>query len=73
MSSVITFEKELRGFERITLKPGEKKKITFILTPDDLALLNRNMDWIVEPGTFDVMVGSSSEDIRLRGSLEIIE
>jgi len=71
-SSVITFTKVLRGFERVTLKPGERKKVTFTLTPDDLALLNRHMEWVVEPGTFEVMVGSSSEDIRLRGRFEIV-
>jgi beta-glucosidase len=43
------------------------------LTPDDLALVNREMKWVVEPGVFRVMVGSSSEDIRLKGEFEIIQ
>ena len=72
VSSVTTHVKDLRGFERITLEPGEKKVVTFTLTPDDLALLNRSMEWEVEPGVFHVMVGSSSEDIRLNGSFQII-
>jgi beta-glucosidase len=41
------------------------------LGPDDLMLLNRDLHWVVEPGTFDVMVGASSEDIRLRSSFEV--
>lgn len=73
VSSVTTYAQELRGFRRITLDPGTKKTVTFTLTPDDLSMLNPNMERVVEPGTFEVMVGSSSEDIRLRGSFEIIE
>lgn len=71
VSSVISFVKELRGFERIHLMPGETKTIHFILTPSDLQLLNRNMKWVVEPGWFKVMIGSSSEDIRQEGRFEI--
>jgi beta-glucosidase len=51
---------ELRGFERVTLKPGEKKTVHFKITPIELQMLNRDMHWVVEPGTFDVMVGPSS-------------
>jgi beta-glucosidase len=72
VSSVIRFVKELRGFERITLKPGESKTVHFKLTPDDLEMLDRNMKWIVEPGWFKVMIGSSSEDIRQQGRFEIL-
>ncbi|CAN5500605.1 glycoside hydrolase family 3 N-terminal domain-containing protein [soil metagenome] len=64
LSSVITYEMQLRGFERVSLKPGEKKTINFTLRPDDLALLDADMHWVVEPGTFEVLIGSSSEDIR---------
>lgn len=73
VSSVTTYVKELRGFKRIALGPGEKEQVTFTLRPDDLLLLNRNMERVVEPGTFEVMVGSSSEDIRLRGSFRIVD
>jgi beta-glucosidase len=52
---------ELRGFERVHLKPGEKKTVTFRIGSRELQMLNRDMHWVVEPGTFDVMVGSSSE------------
>ena len=70
VSSVTTYEKSLRGFERISLEPGEKKTVTFTLTPADLALWNREMRFVVEPGVFQVMIGSSSEDIRLKGEFE---
>jgi len=72
VSSVTTYEKNLRGFERVHLKPGETKSIKFTLTPDDLALWDRNMHFVVEPGIFKVMVGSGSEDIRLNGEFEIV-
>jgi len=65
VSSVTTYESVLRGFERITLAPGESKTVSFTLHPDDLAILDKDMNWTVEPGTFKVMMGSSSEDIRL--------
>jgi beta-glucosidase len=65
-SSVTTYEYDLRGFERVPLMPGEKKTVKFILHPDDLALLDKNMNWTVEPGKFQVMIGTSSEDIKLK-------
>ena len=71
VSSVITYEKNLRGFERVSLAPAEKKTVTFTLGFPDLALWNRSMHFVVEPGTFQVMIGSSSEDIRLKGEFEI--
>lgn len=72
VSSVIRFEKELRGFERISLAPEETKTVHFTLTPEELQMLDRNMNWTVEPGWFTVMVGSSSVDIRQQGRLEIL-
>ncbi len=71
VSSVTTYVKVLRGFERIHLAPGETKEVTFHLTPQDIGLWNRDNHFVVEPGTFTVMVGSSSEDIRLKGSFEV--
>ncbi len=71
VSSVITYEKNLRGFERVLLKPNESKTVTFTLKPEDLEMLDINMKWIVEPGKFKVMIGASSEDIRLNGEFEI--
>jgi beta-glucosidase len=72
VSTVTTYEKNLRGFERVQLAPGETKKVTFNLEPDDVALWDRNMRFVVEPGMFQVMIGASSEDIRLNGRFEIV-
>jgi len=63
VSSVTRPIKELRGFERVSLAPGEKKTVTFALGPDALALIDRRMRRVVEPGRFDVMVGTSSETL----------
>jgi beta-glucosidase len=71
VSSVTTYEYDLRGFERINLTPGEKKTVQFTLHPDDLALLDKNMNWTVEPGKFMVMIGSSSMDIKLKKEFEV--
>ena len=71
VSSIVYYDKVLRGFSRVALEPGEKKRVTFSIGHDDLMLLDRDMKWTVEPGTYDVMIGASSEDIRLRGSFEI--
>ena len=71
VSSVTTYEKNLRGFARVTLAPKEKKTLTFVLRPSDLSLWDRNMRFILEPGAFRVMLGSSSEDIRMKGDFEI--
>lgn len=68
---VITPVKVLRGFGRITVEPGQKEHVTFALTPEDLQIYNKNLEPEVVPGTFDVMVGSSSEDIRLKGTFAI--
>ena len=72
VTSVTTFEKNLRGFERIHLKPGETRNVTFTLTRDDLALWNRQLRFVVEPGKFKVMIGSGSEDIRATGEFEVV-
>jgi beta-glucosidase len=66
VSSVTTYDSDLRGFERITLNAGEKKTVTFTIHPDDMALLDKNMNWTVEPGAFEVRIGQSSEDIKLK-------
>ena len=63
----------LRGFQRISLKAGQVQNVRFTLKPEHLQLLNRNNEWVVEPGRFTVMVGASSEDIRQQGWFEIID
>ena len=72
VSSVTTYEKNLRGFARVGLRPDETKTVRFTLKPDDLGLWDRNMKFVVEPGMFRVMIGASSEDIRLSGEFEIL-
>jgi beta-glucosidase len=69
VSSVTTAEKALKGFGRITLKPGESGMVHFTLGADQLSLWNREMKQVVEPGEFRIMIGSSSADIRQTGSL----
>ena len=72
VSSVTTYTKVLRGFERIALEAGEEKEIRFTLHPQDLGLWDKNMNFRVEPGDFKVMVGASSTDIRLEGKFNIV-
>jgi beta-glucosidase len=72
ISTVTTPVKELKGFEKVSLQPGERKTVTFVLGPCELALVDRHMQRVVEPGEFRVMVGSSSEDIALQGRFEIV-
>jgi len=65
IASVVRPVKELKGFDKIGLEPGETKNVTFELSPELLSMYDLNMDFVVEPGEFEVMIGSSSEDIRL--------
>ena len=55
--------KELRGFRRVSLNPGETKTVEFTLGPDELSYLNRDMNRVVEPGAFEVMAGGNSVDL----------
>ena len=69
VSSVVTYDSVLRGFERISLKPGESARVSFTLTSDDLTIVGKDMKPVFEPGEFEVMLGSSSTDIRLSGAV----
>ena len=69
--SVTSFERNLRGFERIRLAPGQKRRVEFKLGPDALALYDASRHWKVEPGRFTVLVGASSVDIRQTGSFSV--
>ncbi|MCX6905096.1 MAG: glycoside hydrolase family 3 C-terminal domain-containing protein [Verrucomicrobia bacterium] len=73
VSSVSTPVKELRGFAKVVLQPGETKTCAFKLLPNDLALYDKDLHRVVEPGQFRLMVGASSEDIRLRGDFWVKE
>jgi len=63
--------KQLRGFERVALNPGETKTVTMKLGPEDLQLLDIDMTWRVVPGDFEIMVGRSSADVPLQGLLKV--
>ena len=67
-SSVITYERQLAGFERIHLLPGETRTVTFTVGPDRMQLLDASCHWVVEPGTFTLFAGPSSEDLPLSAS-----
>jgi beta-glucosidase len=74
VASVKRPTKELRGFERITLKPGETKTVTIIVPVEKLSFYDeKTHGFIVEPGMFDIMIGSSSEDIRLQDKIEVVK
>jgi beta-glucosidase len=71
-SSVTTPLKTLKGFKRIFIKKGETKNVTFTLTPDELAIWNREMKRVVEPGDFEVMVGGNSVDL-LKTNFKVLD
>ena len=71
VSSVTRPVRELKGFERIVLLAGEKRTVQFKLGREELSFLDRNLEPVVEPGTFRVMVGSSCDDILLATSFEV--
>ena len=66
VSSVTRPVKELKGFQKISLQPGETKTVALDITPELLAFYNVNMKYVVEPGEFEIMVGSSSRDVDLQ-------
>jgi beta-glucosidase len=71
LASVARPVMELKGFARVRLAQGEEREVTFRLGPAELELLDRDLRRVVEPGTFRIMVGRSSKDIRLRGMLTV--
>src|SRR5262249_44140210 len=64
---------ELKGFQRIHLNAGEEKEISFVITPEMLSMLDKNLKKIVEPGDFRIMIGASSRDIRLKETLTVVK
>ncbi|WP_406683783.1 glycoside hydrolase family 3 C-terminal domain-containing protein [Seonamhaeicola sp. MEBiC1930] len=71
LASVSRPIKELKGFQRISLKKGEEKQITFDLGPEQLSMLDKDLNTVVESGDFRIMIGASSKDIRLRDILNV--
>jgi beta-glucosidase len=73
-SSVDRPEKELKGFRRVTLSPGEARTVSFTLDRSALSFFDPGRrEWVAEPGAFDVLVGASSRDIRLRGAFRLVD
>jgi beta-glucosidase len=71
-ASVTRPVKELKGFKRVTLEPGQTKTVTFELFTNQLGFYNREMGYVVEPGTIEIMLGASSEDLPLNTKIEVI-
>ncbi len=71
LASVARPVKELKGFQRIFLQPGETKDVRFEITPEMLSMLDLDLKKTIEPGNFRLMIGASSADIRLRGILTV--
>ena len=64
--------KELKGFQRVTLKPGEARNVSFTLDKSAMSFFSTAKDeWVAEPGAFEVWIGASSRDIRLKGAFEL--
>jgi len=73
LCSVVRPVKALKGFKRITLQPGETQTVTLNITPEHLAFYNQDMDFVVEPGEFEILVGSSSRDEDLQKVVLVVE
>lgn len=72
-SSLARPEKELKGFQKVWLKPGESKTVTVVLNEDAFKYYNDvKMAWVTEKGNFDILVGNSSRDIKLKGVINIV-
>ncbi|MFT3980938.1 MAG: glycoside hydrolase family 3 N-terminal domain-containing protein [Ferruginibacter sp.] len=69
LSSVARPVMELKGFQRIHLKAGETKQLSFVITPEMLSMLDKDLQLVIEPGEFRIMIGASSKDIRWKGNL----
>ncbi|KXA94091.1 hypothetical protein AKJ65_05460 [candidate division MSBL1 archaeon SCGC-AAA259E19] len=71
VASLEPWEKKLTGFKRISLDPGEEKRIEFRIPPRDLSFVNRDLKRVVEAGKFEVMIGNSAEDLVLKESFQV--
>jgi beta-glucosidase len=71
VASLVRPVKELKDFKKIMLQPGESKTIEFLINREKLSFYNQKLQWTAEPGAFDLMIGASSDDIRLRSSFEL--
>jgi beta-glucosidase len=71
VASIVRPVQELKGFQRIVLQPGQRQTVSFTIDRDTLSFFDRNLRWVAEPGKFELMVGSASDDIRLRQTIEL--
>lgn len=71
VSSFVAYDSMLRGFEKVTLEPGQTRRVSFTLTPESFQMLDKDMKWVVEPGEFEIRIGACSEDIRLRETINL--
>jgi beta-glucosidase len=65
--------KELKGFQKVALKPGESRTINFNIDKDELSFYNDNLEWITQPGTFRLMIGGASDKIALERRFELVD
>lgn len=72
VASLVRPVKELKDFKKIFLQSGESKQVTFIIDKEKLSFYNQNLQWTTEPGEFNIMIGTSSEDIRLKQVFELV-
>jgi beta-glucosidase len=72
VASTVRPLKELKDFQKVALKPGESKTLTFTVDKNKLSFYNQQLEWVAEPGEFRLMVGSASDDIRLSGQVELL-
>lgn len=68
-SSVVQPERQLKAFDRVTLEPNQTKRVSMTLNHNDFAIVDANMNWMVEAGNVEILVGASSTDIRLQGKV----
>lgn len=73
VGSIVRPVEELKDFKKIKLNPGESKTITFIINQEKLSFYNQKLQWVAEPGDFELMIGASSRDIRLKDNFELIQ
>lgn len=71
VASVVRPVKELKDFTKLLLQPGESKTIRFVINKEKLSFYNQQLKWITEPGSFNLMIGSASNDIRLKNRFEL--
>ena len=72
VASVVRPVKELKGFQLVKLQPGETRQVSFTIDRETLSFVDRKLAWTAEPGAFELMVGSASDDIRLRQAIELL-